>query len=189
MLLPAMISVLAGLVLVGCGGDGERASLMAYHLEEHWTESAPPVRREDLSVPPGAHVVSCGPPASACPGLQEIPRRTVYYALTGRPELRTNDFAVGSAQATFSRNSGPVVHVRLTEKGRARLRRLTRHMARVGRRERRHQQLALVVGDRIVAVPTIDYEHTPDGIDSRVVEIAGVSATEAEEMAEGLRGD
>jgi hypothetical protein len=62
-------------------------------------------------------------------------------------------------------------------------------MARVGRRQRRHQQLALVVGDRIVAVPTIDYEHTPDGIDSRVVEIAGMSATEAEEMAEGLRGD
>jgi hypothetical protein len=78
MLPPAMISVLAG--LVGCGGDGERASLVAYHLEEHWTESAPPARREDLSVSPGTHVVSCGPPASACPGLQEIPRRTVYYA-------------------------------------------------------------------------------------------------------------
>ena len=188
MLPPAMISVLAGLVLVGCGGDGEKASLVAYHLEEHWTESAPPARREDLSVPPGAHVVSCGPPASACPGLQEIPRRSVYYALTGRPELRTSDFAVGSAQATSSRKSGPVVHVRL-ERGRARLRTLTRHMARVGRQERRHQQFALVVGDRIVAVSTIDYKHAPDGIDSRVVEIAGMSATEAEEMAEGLRGD
>jgi preprotein translocase subunit SecD len=161
---------------------------VAYHLEVHWTESAPPARREDLSVPPGAHVVSCGPPASTCPGLHEIPRRTVYYALTGQPELTTSDFAVGSAQATFSQN-GPVVHVRLTERGRARFRTLTRHIARVGRRERRHNQLALVVGDRIVAVPTIDYEQSPSGIDSRVVEIAGLSsATEAEKIAEGLRG-
>jgi hypothetical protein len=189
MLQPAMISILAGLALVSCTGDGERAALVAYHLEEHWAESEPPARREDLSVPPGAQVVSCGPPASACPGLHEIPRRTVYYALTGEPELTTSDFAVGSAQSTFSRNGGPVVHVRLTGRGQARFRALTRHMARVGRRERRHQQLALVVGDRIVAFPTIDYEQTPDGIDSRVVEITGLTSTEAEEMAEGLRGD
>jgi hypothetical protein len=189
MLPPAMISVLAGLVLVGCGGDGERASLVAYHLEEHWAESAPPAQREDLSVPPGAHVVTCGPLVSACPGLPEIPRRTVYYAFTGEPELTTSDFAVDSAEATFSRNSGPVVHVRLTDRGQARFRTLTRHMAHVGRRERRHQQLALVIGDRIVAFPRIDYEQTPDGIDSRVVEIVGLSATEAEEMVEGLRGD
>jgi hypothetical protein len=113
MLLPAVISILAGLILVGCADDGERASLVAYHLEEHWTESAPP----------------------------------------------------------------------------ARFRTLTRHIARVGRRERRHHQLALVVGDLIVAVPTIDYEQSPSGIDSRVVEIAGLSsATEAEKIAEGLRG-
>jgi hypothetical protein len=49
MLLPAVISILAGLILVGCTDDGERASLVADHLEEHWTESAPPARREDLS--------------------------------------------------------------------------------------------------------------------------------------------
>jgi hypothetical protein len=35
MLLPAVISILAGLILVGCADDGERASLVAYHLEEH----------------------------------------------------------------------------------------------------------------------------------------------------------
>jgi hypothetical protein len=188
MLPPAMISVLAGLVLVGCGGDGERASLVAYHLEEHWTESAPAARRGDLSVPPEAHVVSCGPPADACPGLPEIPRRTVYYALTGEPELTKSAFAVEGAKATFSRSSGPVVHVRLTARGQARFRTLTRNMARVGRRARRHHHLALVVDDRIVSFPTIDYKQNPSGIDSRVVEIAGLSATEAKELAEGLRG-
>jgi hypothetical protein len=190
MLLPAVISVLAGLVLVGCARDGERAQLVAYHLEEHWAESAPPARRKDLTIPSGAHVVSCGPPAAWCPGVPEIPRRTVYYALTGEPELKTSDFAVGSARATFSQSGEPVVHVRLAERGHARFRTLTRRIAQAGRREGRLHHLALVVDDRLVTFPTIDYQTTLDGIDSDVVEITGLTGmTEANELAKALRED
>lgn len=181
------------LALSACGGGdgaGEGARLVGYHLEEHWVESKPPTRPGDLKAPPRARVVSCGPPALLCPGVPDIPRRTVYYALTGEPELRTSDFVARSARVEFARASGPVVHVRLTQQGQARFRGLTRHMARVGRRQGRHQQLALIVGDRLVAFPTIDYEQNPDGIDSRVIEITGIGAAkEAEEMAKGLRGD
>jgi preprotein translocase subunit SecD len=196
---PALIFVLAVFLVVGCGSaDGDRAEgdlpaaqLVAYHLEEHWVESEPPTRRKDLTAPPGARVVNCGPPAEACPGVPEIPRQTVFYALTGEPELTTSDFEVDSARATFDRSSGaPVVHVTLTGEGQARFRTLTRRMARVGQRQRRHQQLALVVDDRLVSFPTIDYQLTPNGIDSRVIEITGVgSPTETEEIAKRLRGN
>ena len=179
------------LALLGCGNeDREGATLVGYHLEKHWAESEPPTRREDLKVPPDARIVTCGPPTSICPGVPEIPRQTVYYALTGEPDLKTRDFVVRGARMTFSRASGPVIHVRLTEEGQARFRGLTRNMARVGRRQLRHQQLALVVGDQLVAFPTIDYQLNPDGIDSRVIEITGIGdADEAREMAKALRGN
>jgi hypothetical protein len=114
-------SVFLTVLVFGAGcSDDERTStkLAAYHLEEAWAESKPAADKEDLKIPAGAKVVRCGPPALACPGALEVPRRTLYYAFTGKPPLTTLDFDVDTAKKAFDPNQETIVRVRLTKEGR-----------------------------------------------------------------------
>jgi hypothetical protein len=158
-------------------------------LEEAWAESKPAADKEDLKIPAGAKVVRCGPPALACPGALEVPRRTLYYAFPGKPPLTTPDFDVDTAKKAFDPNQGTIVRVRLTKEGRGRFHTLTRRIARAGRLDRQFHHVALVVDDRLVAFPIIDYEQTPGGVNSDVVQISGLTPTEADDLAKELRGD
>ena len=87
-----------------------------------------------------------------------------WYALGGEPALTSDDIA--SAEPVVDRASNePAVAIELTERGQTAFHTLTRGIAQRGADVRDFQHLVLVVDDRIVAVPFIDYRQAPDGID------------------------
>jgi DNA-directed RNA polymerase specialized sigma24 family protein len=102
---------------------------------------------------PGARVVR----AEAGPGQG-------WFALGGEPAMTGDE--VASAEPTVDAASGtPAVALELTARGRTLFGALTREVAMRGDSERANQHFAMVIDDRIVAVPFIDYRQAPDGID------------------------
>jgi preprotein translocase subunit SecD len=104
-----------------------------------------------------------------------------WVALGGEPALTNAD--VAGADATVLHATGqPFVIVDLTPRGRTAFEELTRELAQRGLRRATPgrndiaatQHLAIVIDDRVVAMPFIDFNVAPDGIDgSEGAQISG----------------
>ena len=94
-----------------------------------------------------------------------------WFALGGKPALTNAD--IERARATVDPNTDePIVALELTPEGEDAFTSLTREVARRGGENavpasglEAAQHIAIVVDDRIVAVPYIDFRQAPDGID------------------------
>jgi preprotein translocase subunit SecD len=97
-----------------------------------------------------------------------------WYALGGAPAI--GNAAVERAQpAVDPMTEEPIVAIDLTASGQRAFETLTRELARRGAerardgvgREEAWQHFAIVLDDRILSVPFIDFREVPDGIDGR----------------------
>jgi preprotein translocase subunit SecD len=114
--------------------------------------------------------------------LAGVPER--WYALGGDPALTNEDIA--SADVIVDGLTGePAVALEFTPEGRTAFSSLTREIAQRGADERAWQHFAMVLDDRIAAIPFIDYRQNPDGIDgSSGAQIAGgLSPDDARRLA------
>ena len=95
-----------------------------------------------------------------------------WFALGGPPAL-TNADIQGARPDVDPATQEPIVALHLTADGRKAFTALTRDLARRGNANavrpaagiEAAQHFAIVIDDRIVAVPFIDFRQTPDGID------------------------
>jgi preprotein translocase subunit SecD len=102
----------------------------------------------------------------------EAGRSEGWFALGGEPALTNADIA-GAEPTVDQAMQEPVVVVELTADGQAAFRELTRELARHGEARaaagvddlEAMQHLAIVIDDRIVNVPFIDFRVVPNGID------------------------
>jgi preprotein translocase subunit SecD len=96
-----------------------------------------------------------------------------WFALGGDPWM-TRACIDGANPATDQANGEPIVLIDLTAEGRQVFADLTRRVAQRGADRGSNQHLAIVIDDRIVAVPFIDYREAPDGLSgSNGLQIAG----------------
>jgi preprotein translocase subunit SecD len=97
----------------------------------------------------------------------------LWFALGGDPWM-TNVCLDRARPATDPTSGDPVVAIDLTAEGRSVFSDLTRQVAQRGADRGSNQHLALVIDDRIVSAPYIDYRQAPDGIDgSEGLQISG----------------
>jgi preprotein translocase subunit SecD len=94
-----------------------------------------------------------------------------WFALGDEPALTDADIA-GAESMVIQATDHPIVVVELTARGQTAFTDLTRELAHrgadlaeAGRGIEASQHLAIVIDDRIVAVPFIDFRVAPDGID------------------------
>ena len=103
-----------------------------------------------------------------------------WYALGGAPALTSDD--VASAEPIRDRLlNEPAAGIEFTERGQSAFHRLTRGIAERGADVREWQHLVMVIDDRIVSVPYINYRDNPDGIDG--VSGAQISGDMSEQTA------
>jgi hypothetical protein len=105
---------------------------------------------------------AAGSPGCVVVRTERDPNRA--YVLTGSPALTSADLASARAGRDPQLNE-PIVLLQFTQDGIAAFSRLTRDAAHRGAAQRANQHIALVVDDRILSTPFIDYRQVPDGID------------------------
>ena len=124
------------------------------------------------SVPEGARVVEVPGGVRVVQAQDAGPGR--YYALADGAALGNGEISRARA-ATDPRTSEPIVAFDFTSSGRSAFESLTREIAHRGAAAARpgddplrtSQHLAIVLDDRLVAVPFIHYQEAPDGIDGK----------------------
>ena len=123
--------------------------------------------------------------ASGRPGGQVVHARSGapegWFALGGDPALTNADIA--RAESTTEANTqDPIVELTFTARGQTAFAALTRELAHRGNETAADgvspvdalQHLAIVLDDRIVSVPFIDFRQAPDGIDgAAAMQISG----------------
>jgi preprotein translocase subunit SecD len=95
-----------------------------------------------------------------------------WYALAGDPAL-TNADVVRAVPVIDQLTREPAVALEFTEGGRAAFASLTRDLARRGAALNAEQHFVIVLDDRIIAVPFIDYRANPDGVGAGGAQISG----------------
>jgi preprotein translocase subunit SecD len=120
-----------------------------------------------------------------------------FFLIRDRPALTGADIA--SAELEFDPvTDQPTVALTLTPEGQDRFAELTREVAERGARQssagapsESAGHIALILDDRLLSLPIIDFTENPKGIEaSSGVQIAGgFSATEAERLAQALNPD
>jgi SecDF, P1 head subdomain len=96
-----------------------------------------------------------------------------WFALGGDPWM-TRACIDGADPATDRTNGEPIVAIDLTADGRQVFADLTRRVAHRGAGRGANQHLAIVIDDRIVSVPFVDYRQAPDGLSgANGLQIAG----------------
>jgi preprotein translocase subunit SecD len=109
-----------------------------------------------------------------------------WFALGGDPWM-TNACVARARPATDQSSGDPVVAVDLTAEGRSVFSDLTRQVAQRGADREANQHLAIVIDDRIVAAPFIDYRQAPTGLDPvNGVQISGGFTTETARQTAAL---
>jgi SecD/SecF fusion protein len=148
-----------------------------------------------FAVPPKTTVVTCGPPAVACPGVNAAPTTTSYYLFKYDPplvpEMTGRDLKLSGTQADFDPTSGePIVLMQFTGKGGKLFHTITRREAQRGRLrsnlvgQQVPQHFAIVLDGQIQSYPQIDFTQYPDGIAGSSAQITGIgSIGEAKSIA------
>jgi SecD/SecF fusion protein len=157
---------------------GKTAAFEVYDVERDLVAGpARSVRALRALRPPGGAtaVLSCGPPAVACPGIASPPRRRVYYLFRhglGAPEMTGKDLRFsGTTLAIDPDTRGPAVRLFFTAAGATKFHRLTAAAARRGRARGSPEHLALVLDGEIEELPSVDYRLYPHGIGGDGTEI------------------
>ncbi len=149
-----------------------------------------------FGVPTKTTVITCGPPAVACPGINvENPPTTSYYLFKYNPpfvpEMTGSDLKLSGTQADFDPQSGsPIVLMQFTGKGGKVFHTITRVEAQRGRLRSSlvgqdvPQHFAIVLDGQIQSFPQIDFRQYPDGISGTSAQITGIgSIGEAKSIA------
>ncbi|MCA1699179.1 MAG: hypothetical protein LC790_09885, partial [Actinobacteria bacterium] len=104
----------------------------------------------------------------------QFPAADQWYVIDTSPALSAADIqAAQSATDRRSKKDG-VVRVQFTRRGQDAFARLTRTLAHRGRSASADQHFAIVIDDKIVAVPRIDAQMAPNGLDGATpVQISG----------------
>lgn len=120
-----------------------------------------------------------------------------YHVIEDDAELTAADVR-DPAQDFDPQTQEPIVTIDFTERGRRAFERVTRRIAARGRRaspqpgqplEERFRRFAIVLDDRVVSTPTIDFVANPEGIDgSTGAQLAGLGSVEdTKAVADSLR--
>jgi len=145
------------------GPEDSRANLFAERL--------PPPGTRVVEVPPGTIVVQAQTPTKVPKGQ---PLR--YYVLNDDPVLRGTD--IKNPQQAFDNGPGgtgqPIVTFDFSDKGRGIWQRATRQIAQRGQglqlpgtpADAVFQHFAIVLDNKLISVPFIDFKQNPDGIDA-----------------------
>ena len=115
----------------------------------------------------------------------QFPAADQWYVIDTSPALSAADIQAAQS-ATDRRSKDGVVRVQFTARGQDAFTRLTRTLAHRGRSASADQHFAIVIDDKIVAVPRIDSQTAPDGIDVSVGDAViegGLSADDASRLA------
>ena len=121
-----------------------------------------------------------------------------FFLIRDRPAL-TGDDLVAAKQGLDAATNEPTVVLSLTEKGRRSFEEVTRKVARRGAEKQSPgtppskslQHVALIVGDKVLSLPAVDFTQNPEGIDasSGVQVEGGFSITDAQGLARALNPD
>jgi len=148
-----------------------------------------------FAVPTKTTVITCGPPAVACPGVNTTPVNTSYYLFKYNPpfvpEMTGSDLKLSGTQADFDPTTGqPIVLMQFTGKGGKLFHKITRIEAQRGRLRSSligqdvPQHFAIVLDGQIQSYPQIDFRQYPDGIAGTSAQITGIgSIGEAKSIA------
>ena len=149
-----------------------------------------------FGVPTKTTVITCGPPAVACPGVNvQNPPTTSYYLFKYNPpfvpEMTGSDLKLSGTQADFDpQTSDPIVLMQFTGKGGKQFHTITRIEAQRGRLRSSlvgqdvPQHFAIVLDGQIQSFPQIDFRAYPDGISGSSAQITGIgSIGEAKSIA------
>jgi SecD/SecF fusion protein len=164
-----------------------------------------PAGSKFYAVPEGRTILTCGPSARLCPGVNEVPPTRNYYYLyrfqpndaeDPVPELTGEDLKADGTQQDFGQNNEPVVTLEFTSEGGDRFHEITRELAQRGvqqanlagatgaERDNFNQSFAIVLDGEIRSFPSIDFDNLPDGISGGRAEISGLdSIQEADDLA------
>ncbi|MGZ4395431.1 MAG: protein translocase subunit SecD, partial [Gaiellaceae bacterium] len=140
-----------------------------------------------FAVPTKTTVITCGPPAVACPGVNTTPTRTSYYLFKYNPpfvpEMTGSDLKLSGTQADFDPTTGqPIVLMQFTGKGGKLFHKITRIEAQRGRLRSSligqdvPQHFAIVLDGQIQSYPQIDFRQYPDGIAGTSAQITGIGS-------------
>jgi SecD/SecF fusion protein len=157
------------------------------------------------AVPEGRTILSCGPSASLCPGVDQVPPTQNYYYLykyqpndaeNPIPELTGEDLKGEGTRQDFGQNNEPIVTLEFTDEGGDRFHDITRELAQRGLqqanlagatgadRDNFNQSFAIVLDGEIRSFPSIDFDNLPDGIAGGRAEITGLDdIQEAKDLA------
>jgi SecD/SecF fusion protein len=136
-----------------------------------------------LPVPEGTAAVSC---TSVCPEAQAP--GTVWYLFkipTQDSQIVTGN-EISSAKADIDQSGNPIVSLSYKNGGDQDFTDITRQIAQEGLAAQRNLLNAIVVDNKLVAAPTVDFNQFPSGIDATLSggsEITGVSSSEAKRIA------
>ena len=148
------------------GPEDTRANLSA--------ERTAPAGSRVVEVPPGTVIVQAQQPSTTVHGA---PSR--YYVLNDDPALKGTD--INNPQQTFDNGTGgtgePVVTFNFSDKGKTIWQKVTRQIAQRGEAflpppgsqggdQARFQHFAIVLDNKLISVPYIDFHQNPDGIDA-----------------------
>ncbi len=156
-------------------------------------------------VPEGRTILTCGPSARLCPGVNQVPPARNYYYLfkfqpndteEPVPELTGEDLKGEGTRQDFGQNNEPVVTLEFTDDGGDKFHDITRELAQRGlqqanlagasgsERDNYNQSFAIVLDGEIRSFPSIDFDNLPDGISGGRAEISGLdSIQEAKDLA------
>src|SRR4249919_1026650 len=136
-----------------------------------------------LPVPEGTAAVSC---SSFCPDAQAP--GTVWYLFkvpTQDSQIVTGN-EISSAKADIDQSGNPIGSLSYKNGGDQDFTDITRQIAQEGLAAQRSLLNAIVVDNKLVAAPTVDFNQFPTGIDATLSggsEITGVSSSEAKRIA------
>ncbi len=161
-----------------------------------------PEGSEFLAVPGDRIVITCGPSAVVCPGVNESPPTRTYYYLFKYaptadppiPEMTGDDLRLTGTRQDFDTQTGqPVVLMQFTDAGGDKFKEITRELAIRGQTITAQlasttpilQHFAIVLDGEIQSWPSIDFEQYPSGISgSNGAQITGLaSVDEAKDLA------
>ncbi len=148
-----------------------------------------------FAVPTKTTVITCGPPAVACPGVNvQNPQNTSYYLFKydppAIPEMTGSDLVLSGTRADFDPSGAPIVLMQFTGKGGKKFHTITRVESQRGRLRSSllgqdfNQHFAVVLDGQIATYPEIDFHNLPDGISGNSAQITGIgSIGEAKSIA------
>jgi len=168
-----------------------RAALLANH------KGKLPKGDTIFGVPPNRTVITCGPPATACPGVQAAtPQSTFYYLFKFQPdakhpipEMTGKDLKSSGTRADFDpQTNQPIVVMSFTGQGQKIFQQITAKEAQRGQLLNSPNgpasAFAIVLDNQIESFPSTDYTKYPNGISgSNGAEITGVTYNEAKQIA------